>query len=121
MNPDAAPRSRRRATERDFHFFQNPSLWRTHPFLPLTRCDLSGRPELGVLFDARSFGLHGYVSRTELWSHLFPISGCMNSDVLTDGFPNSQEFWRNRRRRFRSARPAPLRRVPFTGKHHRPE
>jgi hypothetical protein len=61
MNPNASPRSRRRATERDFHFFQNPSLWRTHPFLPLTRRDLSGGQELGVLFDARSFGLHGYV------------------------------------------------------------
>ncbi len=60
MNPDAVPRSRRRATERDFLFFQNPSLWRMHPFLPLTRRDLSGRAELGVLFDARSFGLHGY-------------------------------------------------------------
>jgi hypothetical protein len=61
MNPNAAPRSRRRATERDFLFFQNPSSWRTHPFLPLTRRDLSCRPELGVLFDARSFDLHGYV------------------------------------------------------------
>jgi hypothetical protein len=69
MNPDTT-RSRRRATERDFHFFQNPSLWRTHPFLPLTRRDLSGRQELGVLFDARSFGLHGY-DCTVLLENLF--------------------------------------------------
>jgi hypothetical protein len=69
MNPDTT-RSRRRATERDFHFFQNPSLWRTHPFLSLTRRDLSGCQELGVLFDARSFGLHGYAC-TVVLTNLF--------------------------------------------------
>jgi hypothetical protein len=70
MNPDASSRSRRRATERDFHYFQNPSLWPMHPFLPLRRRTDAGDNELGVLFDARAFGLHGFAC-TVFFNNLF--------------------------------------------------
>jgi hypothetical protein len=59
-NCTTIPTHSRRATARDFHFFATPSLWNTHPFLPLVRRGPEDDPELGVLFDARSHGLHGY-------------------------------------------------------------
>jgi hypothetical protein len=50
--PDAR-RYRRRATDRDFRFFADPSLWPHYPFLPLSRHAIgSDQTELGVLYDA---------------------------------------------------------------------
>src|SRR5579884_1801563 len=52
----------RRATARDFHFFENPSLWPHYPYLPLTRQAADGhKRQLGLLFDARGvLGRYGF-------------------------------------------------------------
>jgi hypothetical protein len=63
---------RRRATARDFLFFQNPHLWVWHPFLPLTRrAEGSDERQCGILYDARgSSGTYGHAC-TVFLSNLF--------------------------------------------------
>src|ERR1700722_18442754 len=69
----------RPARQRCFHFFQNPSLWPTHPFLPVVR-RTTGNEELGILFDARSVDLHGY-DCTVFVTNLFEVPPTV-SDLL---------------------------------------
>jgi hypothetical protein len=55
-------RYRRRATERDFHYFKRPALWQLRPFLPVTRrAEGNDEVECGLMFDAvGAVGAHGY-------------------------------------------------------------
>jgi len=78
--PDAR-QYRRRATDRDFRFFSDPSLWPHYSFLPLSRRVIgSSEVELGVLYDA--YGVSGTAGHrcTVFLRNLFMLSLVFNSD-----------------------------------------